>query len=141
MRKRLSISLLLAALCAAYICPAGRSAGAQSSGDDRFVGTWAGTYDGAGSGKIEMTITKGDGGKLAGKVAATTDGGDYTAQFKSLSFDANKMAAKYDFPLDEQAEIVLTATFEATTLKGTWSLRPKGQDSEVAGGSWTATKK
>src|SRR5439155_26733801 len=94
MRQRLSIALLLTALCSAYVCAAGQSAGTKSSDDDRFIGTWAGTYDGAGSGKIEMTITKGDGGKLTGKVAVTTDSGAYTAQLKSLCFDANEMTDK-----------------------------------------------
>jgi hypothetical protein len=71
---------------------------AQSSSPDRFVGTWAGTWDGAGTGKIEMALAKDEAGKLSGQVAATTDNGDYTAKFKALSIEANKMTAKYDFP-------------------------------------------
>ena len=82
-------------------------------------------------------------GALTGKVAVTADGGggDYTAELRTLEFDGKKMAAKYDFPLDPSAEVVVAADFEERTAKGTWSLRPKGQAAELAGGKWTVTKK
>jgi hypothetical protein len=53
------------------------------------------------------------------------------------------MSARYDFPLDPASgsEVVLAATFTGSTAKGTWSLRPKGQTTEAAGGTWTVTKK
>jgi hypothetical protein len=35
----------------------------------------------------------------------------------------------------------MTATFDGTTAKGTWSLRPKGQPDELAGGAITVTRK
>jgi hypothetical protein len=51
------------------------------------------------------------------------------------------MSAKYDFPLDPSAEVVVTATFDGNNAKGTWSLRPKGQTDELAGGGIAVTKK
>ena len=35
----------------------------------------------------------------------------------------------------------MTATFEGASAKGTWSLRPKGQADELAGGGLAITKK
>ena len=51
------------------------------------------------------------------------------------------MTAKYDFPLDPSAEVVMTATFDGGTAKGTWSLRAKGQADEIASGGLAVTKK
>jgi hypothetical protein len=77
----------------------------QKAAGDRFVGTWAGKWEGGGSsGNIEVAISK-DSEKLVGKVSANTDNGDYNAAFKSLSFDGNKMTAVYDLPSMDNVEI------------------------------------
>jgi hypothetical protein len=134
MNRRLALLVLL--FCGLY--SAARAA--QSSAGEQYAGTWGGTWDGGGSGEFELTLEKKD-GALAGKVAVTTEAGPYTADLKTVSFDGAKMNAKYDFPLDAGAEVIIAASFESSSAKGTWSLRPKGQDSEVAGGTWTVTKK
>ncbi len=51
------------------------------------------------------------------------------------------MTAKYDFPPNDQAEVVLVATFDGNTAKGTWSLRGKADGAEVVAGTWTVSKK
>jgi hypothetical protein len=104
------------------------------------TGTWAGTWDGAGSGNFELTLDKKDGAP-AGRVAVTTDGGNYTADLKGIAFAGSKMTATYDFPLDTSAEVAIATTFEAKDAKGTWSLRPKGQDAEIAGGTFALSRK
>lgn len=101
---------------------------------------WSGTWDGSGSGEFELTLVSKD-GVLGGKVAVTTDGGNYTADLKAVAFDGNKMTATYDFPLDPSAEVAIGATFDNGTAKGTWMLRPKGQSTEIASGTWTVTRK
>jgi hypothetical protein len=88
-----------------------------------------------------MTLDKGTDGAMSGKVNVTTDGGNYSADLKTVTFDGTKMTAKYDFPLDPSAEIVMTATFDGGSAKGTWSLRAKGQADEVAGGTLVVSKK
>jgi hypothetical protein len=118
----------------------GAPARAQS-GVEKFLGTWAGTWDGMGAGEFELTLDKAKDGAPVGRVAVTTEGGNYTADLKNVAFDGSKMTAKYDFPLDTSAEVVIAATFDNRSAKGTWSLRPKGQDGEVAGGSWAVNKK
>jgi hypothetical protein len=123
-------------------CLSSTSAGAaQSTSGGEYTGTWSGTWDGSGSGNFELTLEKAKDGRTAGKVAVTTEQGNYTADLKSVSFAANKMTASYDFPLDPSAEVALAATFEAAKAAGTWSLRPKGGGAEVAGGSFTVSKK
>ena len=113
---------------------------AQASTGDEYAGKWAGTWDGSGSGEFELTLEKGK-DALAGKVAVTTEQGNYAADLKGLSFSGKSMSATYDFPLDPSAEVAIAATFDGGKAKGTWSLRPKGQATELAGGSWTVTKK
>ena len=118
----------------------GALAAGQSSGE-KYLGTWAGTWDGAGSGDFELTIDQAKDGPLSGRVAVTTDGGNYNANLKTITFDGPKMIAKYDFPLDANAEIVMNATFEGNSAKGTWAMRPKGQDADVAAGTFSVNKK
>ena len=89
---------------------------------------------------MELMLDKKD-GAIAGKVSANTDGGNYAADLKDVKFEGAKMSAKYDFPLDPSAEVVVTATFDGNNAKGTWSLRPKGQTDELAGGGIAVTKK
>ena len=98
------------------------SSGAQSATADQYVGTYAGTWDGAGTGNFELTIVKDKDGAPGGKVAVTSDNGNYDAELKAVAIDGNKMTAKYDFPLDPSAEVLVAATFDGGAAKGTWSL-------------------
>ena len=59
----------------------------------------------------------------------------------AVAFEGAKMTAKYDFPLDPSAEVIMTATFEGSAAKGTWSLRPKDKPDELASGGIAVTKK
>ena len=114
--------------------------GDGASTAEQFVGVWSGTWDGAGSGGFELTIEKGADGAVKGRVSVTGEP-TYKAAFKTLSFDGKKMSAKYDFPPDESAEVVLAASFEGNKASGTWSIHAKGNDNEAASGTWTVTKK
>ena len=125
---------------AAFVCAtlAGTAASTEPQSGADYAGQWTGTWDGSGSGNFELTLEKGG---TTGKVAVTTEQGNYTADLKSVSFTANKMTATYDFPLDPSAEVALAATFEAAKAAGTWSLRPKGGGAELVSGSFTVSKK
>ena len=112
----------------------------QAPSGDSYVGTWAGTWDGSGTGQFELTLDKKEGAP-AGRVDVSTDGGNYTAELKAVVVEGNQITAKYDFPLDPSAEVVMKATFAERSAKGTWSLRPKGQEAELAGGTFTVTRK
>ena len=125
----------------------GVSLAAQASSGEKYVGTWTGTWDGAGMGTFEMTLDKakdapqGAQGALTGRVEVGTDGGNYNATFKTIAFDGPKMTARYEFPLDTSAEIVVTATFEDKSATGTWAMRPKGQEGDLAAGTFAVTRK
>jgi hypothetical protein len=136
-QRRLGLLLLL--VCS--IASAASMDARQPANADQYAGMWSGTYDGAGTGQFDMTLDKAKDGAMTGKVNVTTDGGNYSADLKSVSFEGAKMTAKYDFPLDPSAEVIMTATFEGSAAKGTWSLRPKGQSDELASGGITVTKK
>jgi len=136
--RRMSAVLVLAVSCMAS---AARTDARQASSGEQYAGMWTGTYDGSGTGQFEMTLDKGQDGTMAGKISVTTEGGNYAADLKSVTFEGAKMTARYDFPLDPSAEVVMTATFEGTSGKGTWSLRAKGQTDEIASGGIAVTKK
>jgi len=140
---RVSWLLVLVVCCA--VGTASRSVAAQSSTAESYAGTWSGTWDSdsAGSGKFDLILEKGQNGAMTGRVAVTTDGGggDYTADLRTVEFNGKKMAASYDFPLDPSAEVVIAADFDEGAAKGTWSLRPKGQASELVGGKWVVGRK
>jgi hypothetical protein len=108
---------------------------------EQYIGKWSGTWEGSGSGRFELILERGSDGQVTGGVDVGSDPGDYTAKFKALSFEGNTMTARYDYPLDEQADIALTATFETGKAGGTWSLVPKGQDMVMANGTWNVAKK
>jgi hypothetical protein len=117
-----------------------RQRGGEGASPGELVGIWSGTWDGAGSGGFELTLEKGKDGAPGGGVSVTGEP-TYKATLKTLAFDGRKMTATYDFPPDEQVEVVLTATFEGQTAKGTWSARQKGGGAELASGGWTVTRK
>ena len=128
-------------LMLAAVCPAVQRAPEAPAGAHQFLGTWSGTWDGAGSGGgFELTLEKGKDDAITGRVSVTGEP-TYKATLKSVSFDGPKMSGRYDFTPDESNEVVLTATFEGNTAKGTWSLRPKPNETEVASGTWTVTRK
>ena len=138
MAHRLLAGLLVVACWILTVTPISAR---QAANADQYAGMWSGTYDGAGSGQFEMTLVKAQDGAMTGKVDVTTEGGNYSADLKSVAFEGPKMTAKYDFPLDPSAEVIMTATFEGSAAKGTWSLRPKGQPDELASGGIAVTKK
>jgi hypothetical protein len=127
-------------LSAAAVVLLGAVAVAQSD-ISAFVGAWGGSWEGGGTGRFDITIERGSDGQPTGGVSVGTDQGDYTAKFKELSFDGQNMKARYEFPLDTQADVALTGTFNGGSAEGTWSLVPKGGDQVFAGGGWKVQKK
>lgn len=138
-RRRSWLALCL--LFFSVVCVVAQRAPEGSSNGEEFVGVWSGSWEGSGSsGGFELTLEKNKDGPLTGKVSVTGEP-TYKAAFKALSFDGKKMTAKYDFPPSDLAEVVLTATFDGNTAKGTWSLRAKADGTEAVAGTWTVSKK
>ena len=81
MRRIVQMSLwlvLLGATCAA----------AQRTDED-LLGTWSGTWEGAGSGGFDLTLEKSKDGPMTGKVSVTGEP-TYKATLKTLTFDGTK---------------------------------------------------
>lgn len=139
MRTRYPLHALLV-LFVLIVGWAAAPAAGQETSPDRYVGQWTGTYDGSGTGSFELLLRK-DGDKVGGKVSVTTDGGNYEAELRTVSVKDKTIEAAYDFPLDPSAEVVMTATIDDASAKGTWSLKPKAGGAEVASGTFSLTKK
>ena len=131
---------LCAIVCGLVVAGATVAAAQETSGDE-YIGQWTGTYEGSGTGAFELLLQKTSDGKAGGKVSVTTDGGNYDADLRTIAFKGKSIEAAYDFPLDPSAEVVMSATVEGSTAKGTWVLRPKGGGAEVASGTFALTKK
>jgi hypothetical protein len=139
--KMRKLSLAMFATIFAIVC-VGTLSSAADAPANRYAGTWNGTWEGGGTGRFDMTLAAGADGTMTGSVSVGTEGGDYTAKFTTLSFDGNKMHAKYNYPLDEQGEITVEGTFDAGKGMGTWGLGQKGQNGPaLANGTWTVSKK
>ena len=137
MRRRSGIWLWVVVLGA--VCAAVQTGDKPSSGEG-FLGTWTGTWDGAGTGGFELTLEKTKDGALGGRVSVTGEPA-YQAVLKTVAFDGKKMNAKYDFTPDERGEVVLDLTFDEKSAKGTWLLSEKSSKSKVATGTVAVSKK
>lgn len=105
------------------------------------TGTWIGTWEGAGgSGGFELTLEKPNDGALTGRVSVTGEPA-YQAPLKTVTVEADKLTATYDFPITEGVEVSITCTFAATSCKGTWVVREKATGNAAVDGTWTVAKK
>ncbi len=129
--------LLLTSVCA------GLQFGVATAADaDQYVGTWKGTWEGAGAGgRFDLTFIRGGDGKLAASVSVGTDMGDYNAKFSTMSLTGDKLAGAYDYPPDPQGEVTITGSFDPKSAAGTWSLGAKGQPGgQAIAGTWKVSK-
>lgn len=137
MRRRLFACV--AVLMLSVVWTAAHQAATQASGAD-VTGTWTGTWDGAGAGGgFELTLEQKDGAP-GGRVSVSGEPA-YKATLKTVKVDGKKLSATYDFTPDDRAEVLLAATLDGNTWKGTWTLRSKSDSTTVATGGWTVTKK
>jgi hypothetical protein len=128
-------------LLGTFTAGAARQCGEGKAPGEQFLGTWSGTWEGVGStGGFELTLEKPKDASMAGRVSVTGEP-TYKATIKTLTFDGPKLTAKYDFPPDENIEILLNATFDGNTCKGTWTARGKAGGADLADGTWTVTRK
>jgi hypothetical protein len=115
---------------------------AAAADGDQYLGTWKGTWEGGGgTGRFDMTVARGNDGKLAASVSVGTDMGDYNANFSTVSLVAGKLAGAYDYPPDPQGEVTIAGSFDPKNATGTWSLGAKGQPGgQSIAGTWKVAK-
>jgi hypothetical protein len=132
--------LCLIVMLVGVVSTQARQRGADGTAASDLLGTWTGTWEGAGStGGFELTLEKGKDGSTAGRVSVTGEPA-YKATIGTLTFEGKKMTATYDFPPDESMDVVLTLTFDGNTAKGPWSARQKA-GGEIASGTLTLSRK
>jgi hypothetical protein len=138
-RNAVGICLCLALFAA--IGGAAQKRGEGAAPGEQYLGTWSGTWEGAGgAGGIELIFEKAKDGSIGARVSVTGEP-TYKAAFESVSFEASKFTGKYSFPPDENIRVTFVGTLEGNTAKGTWSANEKAGGGEVAAGTWTTTKK
>lgn len=137
MRRKCCVWLWVIVLGA--LCSAAQRGDVPPPGE-QFIGSWSGTWDGAGTGGFELRLAKEKDNAIVGNVSVSGEPA-YGARLMELSFDGQKMSAKYDFPPDPGGEVRLVTTFDGNKATGTWALHEKATGNQVAAGTWTVTKK
>jgi hypothetical protein len=131
-RFKVKIAAFLGCMCLAVAV--------YAAGNAALLGQWSGDWEGGGAGgSFNITLTQ-SGDAIGGKVDVGQDTGDYSSNFTTASLEGGKFKAKYDFPPEPQAEIVLEGTFEGASGSGTWTMVQKGGSDAFAAGTWTVKK-
>jgi hypothetical protein len=134
-------TFVLTVLTVCAIAALSAQQGDKAHAGSQYAGVWAGTWEGAGSGGgFELTLEMPKEGPMIGRVSVTGEP-TYKATLKTLSFEGARMTGGYDFPADDSAEVVLTATFDGGKATGDWLLREKAAGTEVASGSWKVARR
>jgi hypothetical protein len=115
---------------------------ALAADGDQYLGTWKGTWEGAGAGgRFDLTFARGSDGRIAASVSVGTDMGDYNAKFSTVTVSGDKLAGAYDYPPDAQGEVTIAGSLDAKNATGTWSLAAKGQPGgQAIAGTWKVSK-
>ena len=131
---------LISSALSAAAYPGSMGQGGKSD-DQKYAGTWTGTYtaENGSSNSLTYTFTKDEKGKWGGKVTYTNDNGEQTADLKSMEITAGKMTAKIESP-DGQVEVLIEGKFVGNNLEGTYSVSPKGSTEVAEKGSYKASK-
>jgi hypothetical protein len=119
----------------------GMNSGSGQSGDQKYAGTWAGSYhtDNGATEKLSYTFSKDEKGQWRGTLRFTNQDGEQNAEFKSLQIADGKMKAKIESP-DSQVEVTIEGQFQGDQLEGTYSVSPKGSTDVAEKGTWKVTK-
>ncbi|HEX3912661.1 MAG TPA: hypothetical protein VHW71_04070 [Steroidobacteraceae bacterium] len=115
---------------------------AAAADGDPYVGTWKGTWEGAGGGgRFDLSFARGGDGKLNASVSVGTEMGDYDAKLSTVTLEDDKLTGAYDYPPDPQGEVTLTGSFDPKGAVGTWSLGAKGQQAgQRIAGTWKVSR-
>ncbi|AKD58316.1 hypothetical protein SD10_03970 [Spirosoma radiotolerans] len=122
----------------AFVAIAFQAASAQSSTATSdplpsVAGKWAGTFDGASSGKFELVINEDSNKKLTGQVIMLADDGNrYPIDLKTISWENGQLKASYSA---DGNDVSFSGKYANPALKGTWT-SADGQGS----GTWQATR-
>jgi hypothetical protein len=130
-----SISMIASALLGAETLAAGQQA--SRSEDQKYAGTWVGTYstDGGNTDKLSYIFSKDEKGQWRGTVKFTNQDGEQTGELKAVQIADGKLES-----LDGQAEVTIEGQFQGDQFEGTYSVSPKGSTDVVEKGTWKVAK-
>ena len=137
--RRVCLSFVMGLVCSVVTIGAVPS---SKAAEDKLIGTWTGTWDGASTGKYTMSIARDDAKKLGGTIQTVPDeGGGYTATFKSVVIDGDTVTISYDSPAGDATEIELEATTDGANIKGSWKALDPSSKTVSASGNFVGSKK
>jgi hypothetical protein len=137
--RTVCLSFVMSLVCAVVAIGAVQT---SQTAEDKVIGTWTGTWDGASTGKYTMSIARDDAKKLGGTIQTVPDeGGGYTATFKSVAVDGDTVTISYDSPAGDAAEIQLVATTDGVNIKGSWKAVDPSSNTVSASGNFIGSKK
>jgi hypothetical protein len=106
-----------------------------SANSQTVTGKWAGSFDGAASGKFELVLNQDSNGKLTGQVIMLTDDGNrYPIDLKTAVWEKEQLSASYADPSDGD-EVSFTGKVADSSLKGTWK-----SDGGQSVGTWQVSR-
>ncbi|HSB12046.1 MAG TPA: hypothetical protein VLM38_21345 [Blastocatellia bacterium] len=108
---------------------------------DSYAGVWTGSYTAANGNKGSLTylLSKDQKGQWGGTVKFSNDGGEQSADLKSVRIASGKFSAKIETP-DGKSIVAIEGTFRGNRLDGTYVVSNKESGQKVDGGSWTTEK-
>ena len=131
---------LIPATGLAFAQPVARSQGG-SSDDQKYAGTWAGTYTttGGATNSFSYILRKDDKGQWGGSLKYINQEGEQVATFSSVQIADGKLKARFEAPGGE-VEVTLDGQFQGDRIEGTYTVKLAGSTDVVDSGTWKLTK-
>lgn len=101
-----------------------------------ILGQWSGSFEGASSGKLELTLRQDSSShQIRGQIVVIlTDGNRYATKLNKAVFTDNQLVASYTDP-EDGSNVTLVGHLDGPVLKGNWAVSD-GQ----ATGTWQAIR-
>lgn len=111
----------------------------SSSDEQKFAGTWAGSYvtEGGVTERLSYVLRKDEKGQWHGTIKFTNQDGEQIADFKVLQIADGKMKGRIEAP---DAEVTIEGQFLGDHIEGTYSVVAAGSTDVVDKGTWKVTR-
>jgi hypothetical protein len=129
----------VAAVAWLAVCGAAVAADSGSSKSQGLAGAWSGTWSGASTGHLDLTIAQGAGGAFSGSISVAPDQGPaYATTLEEVSVQEASLTANFKTP-DGAVTITIKGTLEGGAINGTYEAKENQGGSNVDAGTWTAS--
>ena len=109
--------------------------------DQKYVGTWVGSYnnDNGAKGNLSFILSKDEKSGWRCTIKFTNEDGEQAGEMRDIQIADGKLKGKMATP-DGEADVTIEGHFKGDTLEGTHSISPKGSTEIVEKGVWKVTK-